>query len=225
MFVRRAELGTAERRSGPFSGRREEHRDGKFERRLRPIQNARPMDKSPRRVLVSSDSGYDFLVGDHWFGPTSPSFVDPVHQKLINTIQIHSLSERPEDRGGFSVPFFTFNGPYFVPYPNKDNKGVPLLLRLRDLTSEGIVGQFTLFDYVASDVSADRVFGYSPKSDRVTQYSVDVITGKFRPVMQSWVTHIFEPEPTRSGYWKSTWEAGHGSDAWIHDEIRLDPKR
>ena len=126
---------------------------------------------------------------------------------------------------GFAVPFFTLNDAYFVPHPDKDGRGKPVVLRLRDLTGEGVAGQFVLFDYLASAVEATSVWGYSPKSDRAVNYPVEVNEGKFRPVVQPWVTQVFATAPTRPGYWKFTWEAGHGSTAWVDEEVRFDPVR
>jgi hypothetical protein len=43
--------------------------------------------------------------------------------------------------------------------------------------------------------------------------------------MQSWATQIFSTKPVRPGYWKFTWEAGHGSSAWIDETVRFDRAR
>ncbi len=180
---------------------------------------------NPKRVLASWDSGADWVYGDHWSGPTSLSLIDPLNRKLINTIRVHSPDEVPEDNGGYSVPFFTWDGPYYVPHPDKNHKGTPLLLHLSDLTGEGVAGQFALFDYVATSLSFGSVFGYSPISDRAVQYPIQLTEGRFRPVIQLSATQIFETKPISPGYWKFTWEAGHGSWAWIDETVRFDPAR
>ena len=180
---------------------------------------------NPKRVTVSWDSGPDFVYGDHWFGPTSLSLIDPTNHKLINTIRIHSPNEAPADNGSYSVPFFAWDGPYYVPHPDKNHKGAPILLHLKDLTGEGIAGQFALFDYVATGISFGSVFGYSPTSDRAVQYQTELAEGRFRPVTQLWETQVFETKPISPGYWKFTWEAGHGSWAWIDETVRFDPAR
>lgn len=178
---------------------------------------------NPKRFMASWDSAADLVYGDHWFGPTSLSLIDPANRKLINTIRIHSPTEAPEDNGSYSVPFFTWDGPYYVPHPDKNHEGTPILLYLRDFTGEGVAGQFALFNHVASGISSGSVFGYSPISDRAVQYPVELTHGKFRPVIQSSATQIFETEPISPGYWKFTWEAGHGSSAWIDETVRFDP--
>jgi hypothetical protein len=180
---------------------------------------------NPKRVEVPWDSGPDLLYGDHWFGPTSLSLIDPINRELINTIRIHSPTEEPQDNGSYSVPFFAWDGPYYVPRPDKNHKGTPLLLHLRDLTGEGTAGQFALFDYVASGISYGHVYGYSTTSDHAVQYPIEVTKGRFRPVIQSAAMQVFETKPVNPGYWKFTWEAGHGSFAWIDETVRFDPAR
>jgi len=175
----------------------------------------------PKRVMASWDSGPDFVYGDHWFGSTSLSLIDLSNRRLINTIRIHPPNDTPADSGGYAVPFFTSEAPYYVPQPNTDHRGTPLLLHLLDLTGEGVVGQFVLFDYVATGISYTSVFGYSPKSDSAVHYPIEVIEDRFRPVVQFWVTQIFATKPIPPGYWNFTCEAGHGSWAWIHEEVRF----
>ena len=178
---------------------------------------------APKRVMAAWDAGPDFVYGDHWFGPTSLSLVDPSHGKLLNTIQIHSNS--PEDQDNFRIPFFTFDGPYYVPHPNRDHKGKPVLLHLQDLTGEGVAGQFALFDYDATSIYETSVWGYSPASDAAAHYSVELIEGNFKPVVQPWVTQVFAMQPVRPGYWKFTWEPGHGASAWVDEEVHFDRGR
>lgn len=180
---------------------------------------------NPRPIMASWDSGPDFVYGDHWFGPTSLSLIDPANRKLINTIGIHSLNEARGNDGGFSVPFFTWDGPYYVPHPDKNHKGTPLLLYLRDLTGEGVAGQFALFEYLASGISSGSVFGYNATSDRAVQYPIESTEGSFRPVMQSWEAQVFATKPLSPGYWKFTWEPGHGSFEWIDETVRFDSVR
>jgi len=140
---------------------------------------------NPERVMAHWDWCGDDVYGDHWFGPTSLSLIDASNRKLINTIRVHSASDA-ENKGSFSVPFFTRESPYYVPHPDKDKRGKPLLLKLRDFTGEGVKGQFVLFDYAACGVDQTSVFGYSPKLDKVLQYSVEVTQGKFPPVVEQW---------------------------------------
>jgi hypothetical protein len=179
------------------------------------------MDK-PRRVTSAWDSAADFLYGDHWFGPTFLSLIDPSNDRLINTVKVRPR-EMQEDGDGFAVPFFRYDGPYYVPHANKDRKGTPLLLRLRDLTGEGVAGQFVLFDHVALGIAAGSVFGYNAKSDIAVQYLVETTQNRFKPVIKPWAVGVFGAKPLRAGSWKFTWEAGYGSSAWIDEEVHFDP--
>lgn len=117
--------------------------------------------QAPRRVTSEWDSAADFVYGDHWLGPTFLSLVDPSASRLINTVTIRGNQESPDDNSAFAIPFFTYNGFYYVPHPDKDRKGKPLLMRLQDMTGEGVAGQFVLFDHVASGIAAGSVVGYS----------------------------------------------------------------
>lgn len=180
---------------------------------------------APRRVISTWDSAADFLYGDHWFGQTFLSLIDPSNARLINTIRVRPDQEAPDDDGGFAVPFFTYDGFYYVPHPDKDRRGIPLLLSLRDLTGEGVAGQFVLFDHVASGIAAGSVLGYSFRSDTAVQYPVESTQNKFNPVVKNWAIQVFGTKPSRAGYWKFTWEAGHGDSEWIDEEVRFDPAR
>ena len=180
---------------------------------------------TPRRFISHWDSAADELYGNHWFGPTFLSLIDPSNDRLINTIRIRPNNESPDGDGSFAVPFFTFNGVYYVPHPDRDGRGAPFLLRLRDLTGEGIAGQFVVFDHVVSGIAAGSVLGYSSKSDTAVQYPVERTQNRFNPVVETWAVQVFDRKPSRAGYWKFTWEAGHGEFAWIDEEVRFDPAR
>jgi hypothetical protein len=80
-----------------------------------------------------------------WLGSTFLSLVDPLAPRLINTVTIRGNQESPDDNGAFAIPFFTCNGFYYVPHPDKDRKEKPLLMRVQDMTGEGVAGQFVLF--------------------------------------------------------------------------------
>jgi hypothetical protein len=180
---------------------------------------------APKPVNSTWDSAPDNLYGDHWYGPTFLSLIDPSSAKLISTVRIRANNEPPDERRDFAVPFFTYDGFYHVPHPNKDRKGKPLLLRLRDLTGEGVAGQFVLFDHVVSGIAAGSVLGYSARSDTAVQYPVERTQNTFNPVIDLWAIQVFDREPTRAGYWNFTWEAGHGEWDWIDEEVHFDAAR
>lgn len=181
--------------------------------------------KAPRRVMSSWDSAADLVYGDHWFGPAFLSLIDPSAARLLNTVTIHGHQESPDDNGGFAIPIFTYNFSYYVPHPGKDRKGKPLLLYLRDLTGEGVAGQFVLFAPVVSGISAGSVFGYSSRSDSAVQYAVERTQNGFNPVVQLWALQVFDSKPLRAGHWKFTWEPGHGEWVWIDEQVHFDPER
>jgi hypothetical protein len=180
---------------------------------------------APRRVMAAWDSAADFLYGDHWFGPTFLSLIDPSTARLINTVTIRANRDSPDDQGGFAIPFFTLNSFYYVPHPDKDRKGKPLLLRLQDLTGEGVAAQFVLFDNVASGIAAGSVFGYSSRSDTAVQYAIERTENRFHPVVEFWAEQVFDQKPLRAGYWRFTWEPGHGEEEWIDEELHFDAAR
>jgi hypothetical protein len=178
----------------------------------------------PRRVVSSWDSAADFLYGNHWLGPTFLSLIDPSNDTLINTISIRPHQETPSDEE-FAVPFFTYNGAYYVPHPDKDGRGIPLLLNLKELTGEGLAAQFVLFEHVTSGIAMGSVLGYNARSDRATQYKVEITQDKFSPVVKDSAVGVFDKDPARPGYWKFTWEPGHGAFEWIDEEVRFDLTR
>ena len=181
--------------------------------------------QAPRRVTSEWDSAADFVYGDHWLGPTFLSLADPSAPRLINTVTIRGNQESPDDNGAFAIPFFTYSGFYYVPHADKDRKGKPLLMRLQDMTGEGVAGQFVLYDHVASGIAAGSVVGYSFRSDRAVQYAVERTQNRFDPVVQLWAVQVFDRKPERAGYWKFTWEVGHGEWEWIDEEVHFDAAR
>lgn len=178
--------------------------------------------RAPQRVMSTWDSGDAILYGDHWFGPAYLSLIDPSEARLINTIQIRADRDF-QDGDSLPIPFFTYDySTYYVPHPDSDHRGVPIVLHLRDLTGEGVAGQFVLFDYVASAVEMGTVLGYSARSDTAVQYPVEITENKFHPVVETWALQVFSYEPSRPGTWEFTWEPAHGSEVWIDEEVRFD---
>ena len=182
--------------------------------------------KAPKRVAATWDSGPDFLYGDHWSGPANLSLVDLSTGALLNTVRIRPYWEVPDEPDSMPIPFLAAEGlgPYYVPNPGSDHRGKPVLLHLQDLTGEGVAGQFALFDYVASGISVGSVLGYSRKSDAAVQYPIDMTQNRFQPVVQPWTIQVFDQKPLRAGYWKFTWEPGHGSFDWVDEEVQFDPE-
>jgi hypothetical protein len=182
---------------------------------------------NPKRAVPGTRDGScsDSLYGDHWYGPTRLSLMNPASGRPINTIEIRSALADADEPDSFSVPFFTQNGPYFVTNPNADGWGEPRILHLRDMTGEGRDLQFALFDHLFCGTANTAAFGYSVKTDRVVHYNVETAGGDGKTATIQWVAKIFRAKPDRPGYWKFDWDPGHGADLVIHEEVSFDPKR
>ncbi len=165
------------------------------------------------------------VYGDHWQGPTRLSLVDYREKKIINTITISNPAEDWAHPKGFNLPFYVSNEFYFVPKPNEHREGIPKILNLKDLTGEGVAGQFVLHDYVACAISLTAVFGYSPSKDKATQFPDEVVEkGKSNQAI-NWLAHTFSEKAIRPGYWDHTWWPGHGSGSAIRERVRFDRLR
>jgi hypothetical protein len=183
----------------------------------------------PERVVWRDDPG-SFCVrqvyGDHWVGQARLSLVDSAKSRLVNTVEIQpSYSQPGDNERGFEVPFWVPTAHYHVPRPDAKGEGKPVIMMLRDLTGEGVAGQFVLFDYINCGGASSSVFGYSPRSERAVQYSVEVITNDEKPKITLWAMEIFETRRIRPNQWDFTWEPGHGFDGWIHEQVSFDRGR
>jgi hypothetical protein len=146
------------------------------------------------------------------------------NKRIINTIEILGKYEGVTDHD-FPIPFKVSNGAYYVPQINASKEGAPKILNLHDLTGEGVVGQFTLFEYEACSIYLTTAIGYSRRLDRAVQYGVETINESGNPEVVSWVEHVFQEKPTRPGHWDFTWEPGHGVDGGVHERVSFDPVR
>jgi hypothetical protein len=184
--------------------------------------------QDPKTAVRVPNAGYcgDAVYGDSWIGPTRLSLVDPVNQKLLNTIHIvgPAFSEDPAD--SFRLPFLVGNYYYYyVRQTNSQREGKPTILKLRDLTGDGIAAEFVLFMYGACGIAETTVFGYDKQSDRAVQYLIEVDDRNGQPTIEKWVSQIFATEPITPGRWDFTWDPGHGADSTIHDQVSFDKKR
>jgi hypothetical protein len=181
-----------------------------------------------KKVVRQGDLGCsDYLYGDHWYGPTRLSLIDLPNFKIINTVEIRGLYEgSDDDEHGFPIPFFVSKEePYFVPRSDKNGEGTPKILNLRDLTGEGVVGQFALFEYEACGVSLTTVLGYSRTTDTAKQFPVEVVEPGENTELLTWIPHLFSEKPSQPGRWNVTWDPGHGCDCTIHEEVSFDVGR
>ncbi len=168
----------------------------------------------------------DWIYGDHWFGPTRLSLLDLTGKRIINTIEVRGMYEGATDNEhGFPIPFQVPNGSYYVPRPDENKEGVPKILNLRDLTGEGVAGQFVLFEYEACAISLTSLLGYSRRSDRAVQYGVKTSTEDGQSVVRSWVEQVFGEKPVSPGHWDFIWWPGHGVDGSVHERVSFDPAK
>jgi hypothetical protein len=181
----------------------------------------------PKRVMRQGNPGCsDWVYGDHWCGPVRLSLIDLRNKKVVNTVEIRGLNEGgDEPEHGFPIPFRVSDEFYHVPEIDKNKEGAPRILNLRDLTGEGVVGQFVLFEYLVCGVSYTTVLGYSSRTDAAVQFRVEVSAPGEKTETVSWVPHLFQEAPARPGYWNFTWEPGHGADCEIHEEVVIDQNR
>jgi hypothetical protein len=183
----------------------------------------------PKRVVrqeVGDGGCADWVYGDHWYGPARLSLLDLAKRRLINTIEIRSMYDSAQEpEHDFPLPFLVSNGNYFVPGVNGDNEAMPKILNLRDLTGEGVVGQFVLFEFEACALSLTTVLGYGRTSDRVVQYGVEMFNEDGKREVVSWVEQVFGHKPVRPGHWDFNWRPGHGVDSVVHEEVSFDPAK
>ena len=181
--------------------------------------------RDPERVIRQGEWDCPGSVyGDYWRGPAWLSLVDITEERVINTIEIHGYVEAGDTKiPSVAIPIRVSNDFYYVPrVEGAANEGKPKILNLRDLTGEGVAGQFALFDYEACGLVWTTALGYSPRTDAAVQYRVAVTHGGHTEVGW-WAEQIFGMKPTRPGHWNRTWYPGHGADFQIHDEVTFDP--
>lgn len=168
----------------------------------------------------------EFLYGDHWLGPARLTLADLDRQKIVNTVEVrgeHVGGDHAERR--FPIPFRVSNHFYFVPRTNAGKQGAPKILNLRDLTGEGIEGQFVLFEHQSCLTPLTAVLGYSVSTDTAVHFPIERSTPGTQSRKLMWVPYTFHRKPIRPGYWNFTDEPGHGADGWIHEEVKFDPAR
>jgi hypothetical protein len=183
--------------------------------------------RNPKQEVRSPDQGYcgDAVYGDNWVGPTRLSLVDPVNQKLLNTIDIMGPAFLRDAADSFRLPFLVGDGYYHVPQMNSNNEGKPTILYLQDLSGDGLAAEFVLFMYGACGIAETGVFGYQKQSDQVVPYLVEVQDGSGQSKTRQWVSQIFARKPIRPGLWDFTWEPGHGADSTIREQVSFDNLR
>jgi hypothetical protein len=147
----------------------------------------------------------DYTRGSHYSGATRVSLIDPVSQRIINTIKISGSYEEGGD--SLDVPYAIRAGFYYrvAPPPRKGVEAKPTIMWLRDYNGDGKAVEFALFDAEACMGLQTTLIGYSEKLDSVIQYpvSLEVVEGSKRSSRVSrWADYLFSKKPLRPGYWK-----------------------
>jgi hypothetical protein len=168
----------------------------------------------------------DYSRGSYYSGPTHVSLLDPVTNRIINTINVSEGYEDGTD--SFDLPYAIRRGYYYrVAAATKNGiEARPTIMWLRDYNGDGKAFEFALFDAVACMGLQTTLIGYSEKQDRVIQYPIklDVIEGAKRSHrVTPWADYLFNKKAIRPGYWKYEidYRGRAGSlDKW---EVRYNP--
>ena len=169
----------------------------------------------------------DYTRGSHYSGATRVSLLNPVTNRIINTIKISG----PYEEGGdsFDLPYAIRAGFYYrvVPRP-RDGEAKPTIMWLQDYNGDGKALEFALFDAEACMGLQTTLIGYSEKQDRVIQYpvSLEIVEGSKRSnTVSPWADYLFSKKPLSPGYWKYEidYRGRAGSlDKW---EVRYKPAK
>lgn len=97
-------------------------------------------------------------------------------------------------------------------------------MNLKDLTGEGLRVQFVLLVFAAFGIADTGALGYDPPSDHVVQYPIE-LQSPDGPTKGFWAEQVFAREPVRPGYWKFSWQPGHGAEGSICEYVTFDRAR
>ena len=198
--------------------------------RLMVLWMLRPKRNLDGRIYANNQGGScsDVIHGDFgkfWEGPTRLSLFDSEEMRLINTLKIpEGCPGCKEGRDTLTIPLCVLNPNSRVRNPGSDRAGKPNL-DLRDITGEGLNAEFTLLVFEAYGIASTAVFGYEPNSDLVVQYPIEILHSSKRPLTTLWTEQVFATEPVRPGFWKFTWEPGHGDPGIFDEEVSFDRTR
>jgi len=136
----------------------------------------------------------DETRGCYWRGPTRVSLIDPVHRRVINTVNI---TEPVNGEDSFDVPRRLYsNGPYHVDHDHR-----PTILWLRDYNHDGVRTEFALFDRETCSDLFTALFGHSSRQDRVIQYRVRTSDPEGDGDIM-WPEALFATSRRRDGVWR-----------------------
>lgn len=154
----------------------------------------------PREYHAASE----FLYNPWWIGPAYLSLLDITTNRIVQSIDL------PKDLPIPAAGYYSYPG-------SKQRRPV---LEMRDLTGEGVKGQFSLLEYLNSSTNVTRAYGYSPTQDRLVQYKI-LDGGK----PQLSIPVIFQQPQASPGLWKFIHSGDHGDDAIYDEHVTFDRTR
>lgn len=183
--------------------------------------------RRPTKLALAPD-----LSGCSAFGHEVESFalarlslVDLSQHALINTIKIDGKYEGAHaPQRASPTPLLVSNHYGIVPHSAESEEQKSMMLRLSDMTGEGISGQFVLVAYPPCGDALTAVFGYSRRTDTAVQFPVEVHMPGKRPQIRFWVAHTFGAGPGSSGNWNFTRVAAH-DDPNLDENVSFDAAR
>ncbi|HEX8119244.1 MAG TPA: hypothetical protein VF521_18340 [Pyrinomonadaceae bacterium] len=164
--------------------------------------------------------------GSYYHGPARVSLVDTAAGRVINTVKI--IQDYADAADEVDIPYRIHAGGYYhVGGVAEGREGRPTILHLKDFNGDGRAHEFALYDAVACMGLETALFGYSEKSDRVIQYTVNLETtdaaGKKAVEALKWVDYLFSKEPVGPGRWKYEIDYRGRGGSLDRYEFRYDP--
>jgi hypothetical protein len=176
-------------------------------------------DKNREGGYCSDIAGGDF--GKYRRGPARLSLIDARQGRIINTTGIRE--GYGEGRDSLLLPVCVLNWYAGAGNQMSDGFGTPNM-NLRDLTGEGLKTQFVLLVFAAFGIADTGVVGYDSLSDRVVQYPIELQSPN-GAIKGFWAEQVFAREPVRPGYWKFSWQPGHGAEGSMCEDVKFDRVR
>jgi len=166
---------------------------------LNPKRN--PTNYQPDEVYTCPE----YTRGSYLSGPTRVSLINSETKTLINTVQLKKDYEDGDDN--FDLPYAIRKG-YYYHVAQAAQSGVevkPNIIWLRDYNGDGQALEFALFDALACMGLETTLIGYSPQTDKVIHYPIQLeeIEATNRSTQTTfWADYLMSKKPVRPGYWK-----------------------
>jgi hypothetical protein len=186
-------------------------------------------------VYLKCDSRYncqEYTSGSHFLGRTRVSLIDARSNRIINTIPVRFIETKLFKSNGitsvygtktdfFMLPFylgdpklnkksnqmFRYQTKVFFKHPEKQGRAV--VMHLSDYNRDGKSLEFAVYNQVSCNTCMTSLFGYSPVSDKVIHYPVNITeVNKLQKdsVVTNrnlyWVDNLFINKPqSKTGKW------------------------